>query len=298
MARTRLRRHIRSVLAGLLACGLLASAAAMAEAGHRAALTRTSTPARPLSAVYADLTAYQVTSGTPGAVTPARAADTAAWAQPPVLTVAVTPGSVAAPALAGCAFWNISCQVDAWFSGLIVSALTPLLNVVGQTGLSTPQVSSAPAVSGMWAASLGVADAIFVLLILAGGMILMGYQTYQSSYTLKEVAPRLVIAMVAANASLLVIPKAISLSNAMSAAMAPGLSQGSATSALTRILMNGQPGSGIFLILLSLVAVVLAAAVAVTYVIRLMAVVLLIGAAPLALAGYALPHTSWAARWW
>ena len=185
-----------------------------------------------------------------------------------------------------------------WFSSLIVSALKPLLGIVAQAGLSTPDLSSVPAVSGMWAGSLGVADTMFGLLILAGGVILMGYQTYQSSYTLKEVAPRLVIAMVAANASLLFIPKAISLSNAISAALAPGLSQGSATSTLSRILLNSDTDSGIFLILLSLVAVVLAAVVAVTYIIRLMAVVLLTGAAPLALACYALPHTSWAARWW
>src|SRR5207245_1977672 len=76
------------------------------------------------------------------------------------------------------------------------------------------------------------------------------------------------------------------------------LSQGSATSTLTHILLNGQPASGIFLILLGLVAAVLAGAVAVTYIIRLMAAVLLTAAAPLALACYALPHTAWAARWW
>ena len=209
-----------------------------------------------------------------------------------------TAQSAAALAIGGCAFWDVSCEIDSWFSSLIVSALRPLLGIVAQTGLSTPDLSGVPAVSGMWAGSLGAADSMFVLLILAGGVILMGNQTYQASYTLKEVAPRLVIAMVAANTSLLFIPRAISLSNAVSAALAPGLSQGSATSTLVRILASAGTGNGIALILLSLVAVVLAAAVAVTYIIRLMAVVLLTGAAPLTLACYALPHTSWAARWW
>ncbi len=37
---------------------------------------------------------------------------------------------------------------------------------------------------------------------------------------------------------------------------------------------------------------------AVTYVLRLMAVILLTAVAPLALACYALPQTAWAARWW
>ena len=37
---------------------------------------------------------------------------------------------------------------------------------------------------------------------------------------------------------------------------------------------------------------------AVVYVLRLMALVLLTAAAPLALAAHALPQTAWAARWW
>ena len=41
----------------------------------------------------------------------------------------------------------------------------------------------------------------------------------------------------------------------------------------------------------------LALVLAVVYVLRLMALVLLTAAAPLALAAYALPQTAWAARW-
>ena len=50
--------------------------------------------------------------------------------------------------------------------------------------------------------------------------------------------------------------------------------------------------------MLALVAVILALVLAITYVLRLMAVILLTAAAPLALACYALPQTAWAARWW
>ena len=50
--------------------------------------------------------------------------------------------------------------------------------------------------------------------------------------------------------------------------------------------------------MLALVAVILALVLAVTYVLRLMAVILLTAVAPLALACYALPQTAWAARWW
>jgi len=50
--------------------------------------------------------------------------------------------------------------------------------------------------------------------------------------------------------------------------------------------------------LLALVAVILALVLAVTYVLRLMGLILLTAVAPLALACYALPQTAWAARWW
>ena len=50
--------------------------------------------------------------------------------------------------------------------------------------------------------------------------------------------------------------------------------------------------------MLALVAVILALVFAVTYVLRLMGVILLTAVAPLALACYALPQTAWAARWW
>ena len=61
---------------------------------------------------------------------------------------------------------------------------------------------------------------------------------------------------------------------------------------------NSVSSGGIFLILLALAGVVLALVLAAVYVIRLMAVVLLAAAAPVLLALYALPQTSWAARWW
>ena len=50
--------------------------------------------------------------------------------------------------------------------------------------------------------------------------------------------------------------------------------------------------------MLALVAVILALVLAMTYVLRLMGVILLTAVAPLALACYALPQTAWAARWW
>ena len=80
---------------------------------------------------------------------------------------------IAAHPLAACGFLDFSCQVSqavtGWFAGLVQSAINPVLAVIGQDLLSTPQPGSFPAVAGMWGTSLAIADAAYVLLVLAGG---------------------------------------------------------------------------------------------------------------------------------
>ena len=127
----------------------------------------------------------------------------------------------------------------------------------------------------------------------------MGYETVQVSTSAKEIAPRLVLGLAAANLSLILTSHAVSLANGLAAALAgQGASPQAAGAALANTIRNSISTGGIFLILLALVAVILALVLAVTYVLRLMAVILLTAVAPLALACYALPQTAWAARWW
>ena len=151
----------------------------------------------------------------------------------------------------------------------------------------------------MWATSLAIADSAYVLLVLIGGVIVMGHETLQTSYSAKDIAPRLVTGFLAANLSLVLISRATTIANALSAALAgDGVTPATAASALLGTLTAPLPGGGIFMVLLALAGAVLALVLAVVYVLRLMALVLLTAAAPLALAAYALPQTAWAARWW
>jgi hypothetical protein len=151
----------------------------------------------------------------------------------------------------------------------------------------------------MWTTSLAIADSAYVLLAVIGGVIVMGHETVQTSYTAKDIAPRLVTGFLTANLSLVLISRATSLANALSAALAgDGVTPATAASAVLGILTAPLSGGGVFLVLLALAAAVLALVLAVVYVLRLMALVLLTAAAPLALACYALPQTAWAARWW
>jgi hypothetical protein len=114
----------------------------------------------------------------------------------------------------------------------------------------------------------------------------------------REVAPRLAIAVVASNSSLLLVSKAIGLSNGISSVLSGGALPADAVSQLTKMLQDDAAQGGIAVLLLILATLVMAVVVAITYIIRVMALVLLIAMAPLALSGYALPYTSWAPRWW
>ena len=135
-----------------------------------------------------------------------------------------------------------------------------------------------------------------MLLVLAGGILVMGYETVQVSTSAKEIAPRLVLGLAAANLSLILTSHAVSLANGLAAALAgQGADPQAADQALANTIRNSISTGGIFIILLALVAVILALVLAVTYVLRLMGLILLTAVAPLALACYALPQTSWAA---
>src|SRR5207248_2353259 len=115
-------------------------------------------------------------------------------------------GSVSGGGESNPAFWDIPGQIkkaiDDWFRHLVTDALNPALELVGKTLLSTPQVVDSGRVGQLWAYSLGIADALLVLLIVIAGGLVMGHETVQSRYALKDALPRLAFAAIVANASL------------------------------------------------------------------------------------------------
>jgi len=276
--RSRDRRAI--VLALAVACaGLIA----VAGTSHQALAGG---PARP--AATATVTAAALVRAAPAAPSPSPSA---------------SPPATAAAGTGGCGFLDYTCYVTSaitsWLASLVKSAVNPLLTLIGQSALSTPQPGAIPAVHTMWATSLAVADACYVLLVLIGGIVVMSHETLQTSYSAKEIAPRIVCGFLAANLSMVVMSQAITIANGLSSALAGhGVTPATAAASLMTTLGNSVSTGGIFLILLALAGVVLALVLAVVYVMRMMAVVLLAAAAPLALALYALPQTAWAARWW
>src|SRR6266536_5928842 len=123
----------------------------------------------------------------------------------------------------------------------------------------------------LWTGSLVIADTCYVLLVLAGGLIVMGHQTLQTSYAVKDIAPRLVVGFIAANLSLLLAGKAIQFADGISAALAgQGLDPHAAGQILRNVIYRVVAEGSIFFILLAVFAVVLVVVLTVIYVARLM----------------------------
>ena len=202
------------------------------------------------------------------------------------------------------AFWDIPGRVrkaiDEWFRTLVEDALNPALELVGRTLLSTPQVTGVGRVSELWQYSLGIADALLVLVIVVAGALLMGHETVQTRYALKDALPRLVFAAVAANASLALSGQMVAVANALSSGfLSGGVDPAEASIRLRAFVVGAVASGGIFLILLGLVCAVFAVILLVLYVVRAALIVLLVCAAPLMLLGHALPYTDGLARlWW
>lgn len=190
--------------------------------------------------------------------------------------------------------------INDWFRDLVNAALHPVLAVLGHTLLATPDVAGQDRVRQIWGNSAAVANTVFVLFVVVGGVVVMSHETLQTRYTLKDVLPRLVVGFVAANASLSLIHQGVVFANALARALlGQQVTPDVVETLLTGLILRQVDTGGIFTILLCLVAAVLALVLLVTYLVRVTLVILLTTAAPLALVCHALPQTEGAARlWW
>ena len=202
------------------------------------------------------------------------------------------------------AWWDIPGRVrygiDSWFRGLVTDALNPMLDLIGKTVLATPQVAGQGEVGQIWLISLGIADGLLVLFLLAAGALLMTNETLHSRYALKDALPRIVFGAVAANASLSLSGQLIAFANALSSGfLAGGVDSTQASLQLKDFILGAVAGSGIFVILLGLVAAALAVVLLILFIVRATIVLILIAGAPVMLITHALPQTDGLARlWW
>ncbi|MFI7131299.1 hypothetical protein ACIBQ1_36830 [Nonomuraea sp. NPDC050153] len=202
---------------------------------------------------------------------------------------------------------DVGCKINhamnGWFTRLVVEAINPAFVLVGSVLLSAPPPMMLERVRELSGHVRLVANALLVLMVLAGGVIVMAYGSVQTSTTPAEVILRVVVAVVALNASLTICQYAIELANALVAALlgdgVDGQRAGNLIAAKVDGLIKDPEGTALFLVLLIGAAVLMGLLLAFIGLIRVTLLLFLIIAAPLALLFHALPQTEGVARlWW
>jgi hypothetical protein len=169
---------------------------------------------------------------------------------------------------------RIRAAVNGWLRDLVAAAIDPAVDLAARSVLATPNLAAPGGrVRELWGLSVGLANAGYVLLVCAGGVLLMTNETLQARYAIKDVAPRLVV-------------------------LGPGVDPAQARATLKAVLVFPLDDADVWLTLLMVAVVVLALVLGASYVLRVAVLVALIVAGPLALAGHALPQTEALARWW
>ncbi|WP_160050079.1 hypothetical protein [Nocardiopsis sp. FR4] len=197
-----------------------------------------------------------------------------------------------------CGLVDPGCHVSNWFADFVVSGLNPALGWLATKAFHTPEPTE-----GMQALHGGIlttSNTLFVLLIVAGGIVAMGYQSVQSRYSAADLLPRAVFAFVASNFSLWAAREMIRASNQISAAIgAQGIDAREAAENLRDRMEVILEEALVFTILLLVVVVVLLVVWMVTEAVRICMAIVLTIAAPMLLIFHALPQTNRIAElWW
>ncbi|MBB5429951.1 hypothetical protein [Nocardiopsis composta] len=205
------------------------------------------------------------------------------------------------PEQESCGFFDYACKVRQAFNGWLAGVVAELINMqllsVAVATLATPLPY--PGVEDSWGTSLAVANSLYVLAVTAGGVLVMTNPTVQTSVSVKELLPRLLLGFVAANISWFLCGVAARLANAVVLALlGQAATPETAADTIARMLSN-PVGELVVMIILLLVASLLVVFFSLAGLIRIMLWLGLIVAAPLALACHVLPQTEGVARlWW
>jgi hypothetical protein len=223
---------------------------------------------------------------------------------------ASSPPTVSQPqpnsARAECGITDLSACVNEGFSSfvnlLVGESLNWALRMLGSTLLSTPTLDQLPRIGEIWEQSRLFVVATYSLLVLLAGILVMSHQSIQTRYSIREIAPRLVVGFLAANLSLLLGDQAIRFANATSMAVLgerldPQSSGKAVTELFVALVSRSLVDGGLFAGLLSLVLTILLIGLLVGYVVRVGLTAILLAGAPLALMCHGLPQLEGVAHW-
>jgi hypothetical protein len=188
--------------------------------------------------------------------------------------------------------------LDCIFGGIVTAALNPLLDLLGNTLLSTPMPDKVARIGELWTSSWQIQVAVYGLLVLIAGVLLMSYESLQTRHSVKEIAPRLVVGFLAGALSLWIATKAVQLANALAQAVVGGGLDPHEAGLTLKTLVLGSLTGGLWILFIGLVIAIMLVVLLITYIVRVAVTILLIVGAPLALMCHALPQTEGIARWW
>ncbi|WP_034266635.1 hypothetical protein [Actinospica robiniae] len=211
------------------------------------------------------------------------------------------------PLGSGPSWWDIPGQIEqainTWIGDLAQAALAPVMGLFSVALLTEPTLTSGR-IAQLWQANAVLADSFYVLYVLFGGLLVLGYGTVQTRYTAGQIVPRLVAGMIASNLSLPVIGLAVEFTGALAGALwnqplDPAGIGDQVVQVIIGLILMPDGLTQIVMAIFALVICVLALAVLVTCAARIVGLMLLTLLAPLMLATHALPGIDGCARlWW
>lgn len=200
-----------------------------------------------------------------------------------------------------CGRFDVGCRVTVgfylWLVGFIADAIEFTVTLAALPALATPPPTEG--IRTIWGEHLTVANSLYVLVVIVAGILLMSYQTVQTSAGVKELLPRVVLGFIAANSSFLLTEMMRELANGIAVNLLDGAATvENVTETLVRVFDN-PAGEALVLLLLMLVGSMLSFFFMLAAILRIVLWILLTAVSPLALACHALPQTEGLARlWW
>lgn len=162
------------------------------------------------------------------------------------------------------------------FQNIIQTAAQPFLSALNYFTHATPLMAVNSSVFSLWLAIVGIADALFVLVVALLGFHVMSYATLGlEEIEFKHLLPQIGLTFLALNTSIFAVDAIISLSNGMIHALYAAFPGTSVWQALTDVTKQSA-GMGLVALLIMVVFLIFAVILVVYYVTRL--VVLYLGA--------------------
>ncbi|MEV7230881.1 hypothetical protein AB0M79_28230 [Polymorphospora sp. NPDC051019] len=200
---------------------------------------------------------------------------------------------------------GISPLLDAvlrWMAERVAEVINILWGLLSSAFLIVPDVTVLPQVQAVGSRALWIVNTCYVLAIIACGVVLMARDSVQARYGVTELAPRLVIGIIAANFAMPMSREFINLGNTLIQAVTGGpVADDGSLGQLQRTILAAltNPANALLTLIIGGVIATLAATIMAGWILRLGLLVILVCVGPAALACHGTLWTEPVAKlWW